>query len=66
MCPWIDDSVTGEFIEFPFIGCSIGGTLSGRSPENMCAGETFSVTDENDVIQSLENILKFVDENATP
>lgn len=32
----------------------------------MRAGETFSVTDENDVIQSLENILKFVDENAIP
>ncbi|MFZ6682232.1 hypothetical protein [Undibacterium sp. Tian12W] len=66
MCPWIDDPVTGEFIKFPIAECSIGGTLSGRFPEIMRNGENFSVSSEVDITRSLENILKFVDENAIP
>jgi hypothetical protein len=66
MCPWIDDPVTGEFVEFPFRTCSIGGTLSGRFPENMRSGVNFDVATEDEVTQSLENILTLVEANAVP
>jgi len=40
--------------------------LSGRFPEFSYGGVTFSVESEAEVTQSLEDIIKLVDENAIP
>lgn len=63
--PWVD-SVEGELGKFPPDSYLIGGTLSDEFPGQLHGGELFEISTEKNMEESLQAILRLIDQRALP